>query len=74
MTANVNTGTGISTAKSDSLGSLNIKYADGTQEIVVNALGGDLTGGGTQTGVPDTIFATSGTPQSATINTAFLLL
>jgi hypothetical protein len=71
MTANVNTGTGISTATSDSTGSLNIKYADGTQEIVVNALGGDLTGGGTQTGLPDSIFATSGTSQSATINTAF---
>ena len=71
MTANVNTGTGISTATSDSLGRLNINYADGTKEIVVNALAGDLTGGGTPVNVPDTIFAASGTPQSATINAAF---
>jgi hypothetical protein len=71
MTASINTGSGISSATSDSLGSLNINYADGTQEIVVNAMGVGLTGGGTQTGVPDSIFATSGTPQSATINSAF---
>ncbi|MDR3667571.1 MAG: Ig-like domain-containing protein [Ignavibacteriaceae bacterium] len=71
MIANVNTGTGISTATSDSLGNLNINYADGTKEIVVDALGGDLIGGGTQTGVPDSILATSGTPQSALVSTAF---
>ena len=71
MTANVNTGTGISTAASDSVGSLNIKYADGTQEIVVNALAGGLTGGGTQIGLPANVLATDGTPQSTVINTSF---
>lgn len=71
VVANVNTGTGISTATSDNTGRLNIKYADGTQEIVVNALSASLTGSGTQTGTPASITATSGTPQSAAINTSF---
>ncbi len=68
MTANVYTGTGTSTATSDSLGSLNINYADGTHEIVVNALSGGLTSSITS---PVSITATSGSSQSATINTAF---
>jgi len=68
MTANVNTGTGTSTAASDSLYNLNITYADGTHEIVVNALSGGLTGNG---GTSASITATSGTPQSAMVNTAF---
>lgn len=67
MIVNINTGTGTSTATSNSLGNLNINYADGTQEIVIHALSGDLTGGDT----PASILATSGTPQSATVNTVF---
>jgi hypothetical protein len=69
--AQVNTGNGTSTATSDSLGNLNISYADGTHEIVVNALAGGLTGSGTQTGTPASIIATSGTPQSTVVNTTF---
>lgn len=71
MSAQVNTGSGASSATSDSLGNLNINYADGTQEIVVNALSANLTGNGTQNGSPSSIVATSGTPQSAAVNTAF---
>lgn len=70
MTANVNTGTGLSTAASDSLGDLYITYADGTHEITLNALGGGLTGG-TTTITPASITATSGTPQSVAVNTIF---
>ena len=66
MTVSVNTGTGTSTAASDSLGSLNINYADGTHEIVVNALSGGLT-----SAKPAGIAATSGSSQSAAISTAF---
>jgi hypothetical protein len=68
MTASVNTGTGTSTATSDSLGSVNINYADGTHEIVVNALSGGLT---STSSTPASITATSGSSQSAAINTAF---
>ena len=70
---NVNTGSGNSSAASDSAGSLNINYADGTKEIVVNALSGGLTGGGTQVGTPKKIAVTSGSSQTTTINTAFAL-
>jgi hypothetical protein len=68
MTANVYTGTGTSTATSDSLGSLNISYADGTHEIVVNPLSGGLASANS---TPASITATSGSSQSAAISTAF---
>jgi len=71
MSVQVNTGSGTSSATSDSLGNLNINYADGTHEIVVNALAGNLTGGGTQAAPPASIQATSGTPQSTVVNTTF---
>lgn len=70
MSVNINTGTGTSTAASDSLGDLDINYADGTHEIVFNALSGGLTGT-SPTGTPASITATGGTPQSAAVNTAF---
>ena len=68
---NVNTGSGISTALSDSLGNLNLNYGDGSKETIVDALSGDLTGGGTQSGTPDSIYVISGTPQSTKVNTDF---
>ena len=68
MTANVNTGSGTSTATSDSLGSLNINYADGTHEIVVNPLSGGLASANSTSA---SITATSGSSQSAAISTAF---
>jgi hypothetical protein len=70
MTANINTGTGTSTVTSDSLGNLNINYADGTHEIVIHALSAGLTGT-SNANIATSITATSGTPQSATFNTAF---
>ncbi len=70
---NVNTGSGISTAASDSIGNLDINYGDGTSEKITNALSGGLTGGGTQTGAPKNILATSGSSQTAVLNTAFAL-
>jgi uncharacterized membrane protein len=50
ITVNLNTGSGNSTAASDSLGGLTIHYADGTSDAVPNALSSGLTpssGGGT---------------------------
>jgi len=47
---NINTGTGTSTVTSDTLGNLNINYADGTHEIVIHALSAGLTEGGNPDG------------------------
>jgi 6-phosphogluconolactonase (cycloisomerase 2 family) len=63
ISASLNTGTGTSTAASDGT-NLDINYADGTQEIVVNAPSAPLT-------VTEGITPAGGTPQSAAINTAF---
>ena len=70
VTLNVNTGTGASTAASDSLGNLTVNYADGTHEIVVNAMSGGLTAK-TDSTIPAAITAISGSSQIANVNTAF---
>jgi 6-phosphogluconolactonase (cycloisomerase 2 family) len=62
LTANVDTGAGTSAVASDNSDNLDINYADGAQEIVINPLAAGLTEG---------VTATSGTGQKATINTAF---
>jgi|WetSurMetagenome_2_1015567.scaffolds.fasta_scaffold28249_2 uncharacterized protein (TIGR02145 family) len=72
VTLTVNMGTGTSTAASDSLGNLTVNYADGTPEIVVNALSAGLTATtDTTTGIPAAITTTTGSSQSANVNTAF---
>ena len=65
MTVDLNTGTGTSSVSADSAGNLDIAYADGSSEIVYNALAAGLTA------TTGTIAATAGTPQNAAAGTAF---